>query len=115
MIPSEPSKADRFIARTFRIGIAICSIFMLAGFLISLFRKGADDVSPAALWRMSGAQLVAEPAAWITLGILVLMATPIARVAITIAVFSRERDIRYTFIAVFVLLMIGVSIVSTLL
>ena len=51
-----------------------------------------------------------EPLALVALGLLILLLTPILRVAISIVVFALEHDWRYTVITVLVLIILLVSL-----
>ena len=52
-----------------------------------------------------------EPLALVALGLLILLLTPILRVAISIVVFALERDWRYTVITILVLVILLISLV----
>ena len=52
-----------------------------------------------------------EPLAMVALGLLILLLTPILRVAISIVVFALEHDWRYTIITALVLVILLISLV----
>jgi len=111
---------ERLVSRTLRVGVYASSIFMLAGFIISLFRPetlstAVDHPSLTQLLALLGldhdlfAQLF-NPFLLFYLGILLLMLTPILRVVMAVASFSLERDIRFVVISAAVLFIILLSI-----
>lgn len=51
----------------------------------------------------------ANPGAVVELGLIVLLATPVARVAASVILFASERDRRYVLITLFVLIVLLVS------
>ncbi len=81
-------KLDMFVARALRWGAYISFAILLAGFVLSPFLSGH-------------AQHLID-----TIGILILMATPAFRVLIALIVFVRERDIKYSLVALGVLLIL---------
>jgi uncharacterized membrane protein len=86
----EPS-LDRIVALVLRTGAFACFFVMLAGLIVSLFMKGAIP-------------LEIERA-----GVLLMLATPVVRVIVACFLFFRERDYRYGYISlgVLVILMLG--------
>jgi len=104
---------ERWIALLLRTGVAIAAAIVLiggAGHLVQFGEKPAEYHSfqgePAQY--TSGAAILAGAAhldwlAVIQLGLLVLIATPVARVAFSIAAFVMERDWIYVAITVLVL------------
>ena len=82
---------DRAVALVLRTGALACFFIMLAGLTISLFTKSAI---PLQLER---------------LGVLLMLATPVVRVAVACFLFFRERNYRYGYISlgVLVILMLG--------
>jgi uncharacterized membrane protein len=83
-------------------------VFHAPGEPSSAVYAGASIHSIAAVFRQlrngSGASIIA-------LGLLVLIATPIARVVLAIVGFARERDTLYTFISLIVLAILAFSLV----
>lgn len=81
-------KLDVFVARALRWGAYISFTILLAGFVLSPVLSGHTQ------------HLID------TIGILILMATPAFRVLIALIVFVRERDIKYSLVALGVLLIL---------
>lgn len=108
------------VSRTLRIGVYASSLFMLAGFIVSLFHP--ESLSnlvghPSLTQLLSLLQLdsnfftrLLDPFILFYLGILILLLTPIIRVVIAVASFTRERDARFVVISVTVLLIIFLSL-----
>jgi len=82
---------DRVVALVLRTGAFSCFFIMLAGLLIGLFAGGRIP-------------LVMERA-----GVLLMLATPVVRVAVACYLFFRENDRRYGLISlgVLVILLLG--------
>ena len=100
-------------------GVAISAALIGAGFLAALAvgwqgsLVGAAPGTATATTDFSGlpARLASlEPLAMSQLGLLVLLATPVARVATSVVGFALERDRLYTAITVAVLLILLTSI-----
>lgn len=92
------------------IGLTAAAVLMVAGVLLGLF---TGQGLPDAMVPLS--DLLAElgrfnPAAFLSLGLLVLIATPILRVAGSILGFALERDWRYALITTVVLVIVLLSI-----
>ena len=79
---------DRIVALVLRVGAFACFFVMLAGLLASLFVKGRIplDIELA--------------------GVLLMLATPVVRVAVACFLFFREKDYRYGYISLGVLLIL---------
>jgi uncharacterized membrane protein len=104
---------ERMVGVVLRGGVLTAAAVTCAGGVLFLARHGADPVAysvfggePATLRSIAGIvrgalQLRGE---WIiALGLLLLIATPIARVALLLVVFARERDGMYVAISAVVL------------
>jgi uncharacterized membrane protein len=86
----EPS-FDRIVALVLRTGAFACFVTMLAGLIVGLFIEGPIP-------------LEIERA-----GVLLMLATPVVRVIVACFLFFREKDFRYGYISlgVLVILMLG--------
>jgi len=88
------------------VGLIMCGvILMLAGGLSPLDPAPAFD--PA---RLLDDLSALQPAGFLWLGLLVVLATPAARVAVSVAGFVRAGEPRMAGVAVLVLVVIGVGI-----
>ncbi len=109
------------IGRLLRVGVLTSAAFVLVGAVVYLAGNGAGRPhygvfrgEPGALRSVSG--IVADAFALngrgiIQLGLLLLVATPIARVALSVAAFAAERD---RFYVVVTLLVLGLLLFSLL-
>ena len=82
---------DRAVALVLRVGAFGCFVIMLAGLMVGLFQTGQLS-------------LAIERA-----GVLLMLATPAVRVIVACFLFFREKDYRYGWISlgVLVILMLG--------
>jgi uncharacterized membrane protein len=82
---------DRIVALVLRVGAFSCFFVMLAGLLVGLFVHGRVplDIERA--------------------GVLLMLATPVVRVIVACYLFFREKDMKYGWISlgVLVILMLG--------
>jgi uncharacterized membrane protein len=106
-------KLERLVSRTLKAGLAASSALMVLGFVLAVFAPPWSE----ARWQLDWLRtqplvaLLAQPAFALTLGILILMLTPVLRVLMTLMTFVIERDWRYVAISATVLLVLAISIV----
>lgn len=86
----EPS-FDRIVALVLRTGAFACFLVMLTGLIVGLFTRGRISLEMERT------------------GVLLMLATPVARVIVACFLFFREKDYRYGYISlgVLVILMLG--------
>ncbi len=122
---SEPQWVDRMIAYVLRGGVTISLTVVLTGLVITFLHHPEYSRSRPALGALtnpgtsypSSVGAVVEGVregrgqAIVTLGLLLLIATPVARVAVSIAVFVIERDRLYVVITACVLALLLLSFV----
>ena len=106
-------QAEQIIGNLLRIGVSIAAVVVSLGGLIYLFRHGAAlpqyqvfRGEPADLRTVSG--IVTDVLSFrarglIQLGLLLLIATPVARVAFSVFAFARQRDRTYVVVTLIVL------------
>jgi uncharacterized membrane protein len=114
-------RIEAIIGRLLQIGVAAAMAIVACGgviYLAKFHNRPADHVvfvgEPAALESLVGIfELAArlDPRGVIQLGVLVLIATPIARVIFSIYGFWRERDRLYMAVTVIVLLFLFVGLI----
>lgn len=109
---SNSMDAELFISYSLRFGVYLSAAVIAIG-LILLFFSGSSgypvDVFPtsvAALWL---GIVLFKASAIITLGLLLLIATPVFRVAASVLLFLVEKDHLYTIITLFVLAILLIS------
>ena len=109
----EIDETDRLIAFVLRTGVAIAAVTIALGAALYLARYGGAHPD-LGVFRDESADLktvlgtlhraaAGSSRGLIQLGILILMATPIARVALSFVLFVKERDRLYAGITVLVL------------
>ena len=107
-------QAELVISNVLRWGVILSATIIALGITWFYFDVGAAGQAPVAYpHSLDGiAQQLGrgEPLALVALGLLLLLLTPIARVAFSILVFALERDWLYTVITIIVLLILLVSL-----
>ena len=115
-----PGDADRRLAdrigRLLRVGVLLSAVVTLAGGVLLLLAHGAAPADlatyprptppPSDLRAIVRGALALEPRALTQLGIVLLVATPVARVALTLVDFARRRDRAYVVLSGLVLLLL---------
>ncbi len=113
---------DALMGRLLQAGVLLASAIVVVGGVVYLRRHGADVPSyrnftsePGSL-RQPGQLLHAlvhgDSAAIIQLGILFLIATPVARVVFAAVAFAVQRDRLYTAISVLVLVILALGLLN---
>jgi uncharacterized membrane protein len=113
---------ERMVSVLLRTGVLIAAAVVMAGGVYFLFRHRAE---PANFRKFVGAPSIDRHAAEIVkgaisgrarsiiqLGILLLIATPIARVAVSLAGFAMEGDRKYVVITAIVLVVLLFSLIT---
>ncbi len=122
-------RIELLIAHLYRWGVALSFAIIVVGITLLLLtgqsgysQAGSDDISsilqyratpnfPNTLSDVFTGVLVLKPFAIISLGLLVLIALPVLRVALSVVAFARQRDWVYFMITAFVLTMLLLSFV----
>jgi uncharacterized membrane protein len=114
-------RLETMIGRLLQIGVLLAAVTVLAGGVLYLVQSHSGRVdyrsfvpgSPYLL-SLSGIVLSAahfESLGLIQLGLLLLIATPVARVALAVVGFALERDRLYTIVSLIVLLILVFSLI----
>ncbi len=119
--PPTSRRADHIVGNLLRIGVSIAGAIVLTGAVVYLLRHGhelphyrvfhgepSDLRTLTGIWHLT---LTGHGRGLIQLGLLLLIATPIARVAYSLLDFSRQRDRLYVVVTLIVL---GVLLYSLL-
>ena len=111
---------ERMLAALLRVGVVVAALFVLLGGVLYVAQHGGDrpDYSrfggePEELKTVRGvlsAALALRPRGLMQLGLLVLVATPVVRVAVSLVTFLRERDRLYAALTGVVLLVLLLSL-----
>ena len=118
----ELEKIDNFIGNLLRTGVALSGAIVFAGGLVYLVRHGSEMPAyhifrgePADLRTLRGIiddAFSLRGRGIIQLGLLLLIATPIARVAYLVYAFARQGDRLYSLTALVVLLLLFLGLTS---
>jgi|SRR5579871_357931 uncharacterized membrane protein len=116
-------KIEIIVANLLRIGVTSAAAIVLLGGIVFLARHGAAPAryglfagEPSNLTHWKGILRAAfglRGRGIIQLGLLLLIATPVARVAFSVVAFALERDWLYVTVAGFVLLVLLFSLVGS--
>lgn len=117
-------RVELALALWLRVGVLLAAGLVLLGGLLYLIRDGGAHPDygrftgePGALRSPHGvlAQAAAlQPLGLIQLGVLLLVATPVLRVAFSLAAFARERDWTYVGLTAIVFTILGLSLFGVL-
>jgi uncharacterized membrane protein len=112
----------RVLGIVLRVGVLVSAAVVVCGGALYLVRQGSQSAAygafqgePADLRSVTaivGDAVHGSGRGMIQLGVLLLIATPVARVAFSVAGFIRERDWLYTAIAAAVLILLVASLTS---
>jgi uncharacterized membrane protein len=113
-------RVEHAVATLLRVGVALAALLIAAGGALHLHRHGAEPPhyhvfagEPAQLRTVAGivhGATQGDALALIQLGLLALIATPIARVALSLAAFALQRDATYVVVTAIVLLLLILSV-----
>ena len=109
-------QAELMISYVLRGGVLLSALIILVG-LVSFYlvygssgQRTAQNTSfPRSLAALGQGLAHADPLSVVTLGLIVLLATPVVRVAVSIVAFGLERDWRYVAITTTVLIILVAS------
>ncbi len=111
--PPDPELSTE-VRSTLIVGIVTAAILLLIGFALDVFRGTTDLLAMPgrfAYGGLLGDLAEGDGSAFIVLGVLVLVFTPIARVVVSFAHFAATRDRAFTAITAFVLAVLALSVV----
>lgn len=109
----EPARLEVPISRLLRAGGAISFVFIVIGFLLALTQQ-PQTVRGRVMshWNQVLSGLTrGDGQAIIMLGLLILIATPVLRVALSALLLARDRDRRFVWMTLLVLLFLLTSFV----
>lgn len=121
---SEDERVELALAMLLRAGVVVAAILVLTGGLFHLALHGGQHPDyrhfagePGELQQPGGIFALAlhgSPEGLIQLGVLVLLATPVLRVAFSLVAFARERDRTYVILTSVVLAVLLLSVLGVL-
>lgn len=115
------SDVQRFVGRTLQLGVLLAAFVVLTGAVVVLVQHGGAAADyrtfrpgPESLRSVTGilrAALALDGRAIVQLGLLLLIATPVARVVLTLVAFVLQRDRMFVVVTgiVLALLMYGLA------
>jgi uncharacterized membrane protein len=113
-------QVDQFLGNLLRAGVVIATIVVVIGGVLYLRRHGFEVADrrvfqgePTQLRSIAGivrGTAAGQPAAIVQLGLLLLIATPVARVALSLAAFLLQHDRVYVFVTAIVLALLLFSL-----
>jgi uncharacterized membrane protein len=113
--PTAPPKhvmdpVERTIHLVLLAGIAVSVALMVTGLVLGLLKGGGMPRGVVPLADLPRAAHTLSPAAFLSVGLIVLIATPFVRVAGSLVAFVREGDRRYVVITAVVLAVMCLSV-----
>jgi len=102
---------ERVIRSILLCGIALSVALMAAGLVLGVARGAGLPRGVVPLAELPRALAALRPAAYLSLGLIVLIGTPFVRVAGSLVVFVRERDRRFVLVTTIVLLVMCLGVV----
>lgn len=111
LITEEQESFNRVVHYLLIIGLVVSVVFILTGLVIALANQQPVPHSMVPLGEIVSQMVRFEAAGFITLGLLVLIATPVMRVILSAVTFIVEKDWRFTGITLIVLATVLVSII----
>ena len=124
----DPSSMSKILGVVLRSGVVLSGIIITLGTALFIANHSLDDTSsyltynpsvvphgnfPVSLASIASGLLALDPLSIIALGFLVLLATPVARVALSLFLFAAERDRKFVYLTATVLAILLFSILAT--
>jgi uncharacterized membrane protein len=105
---SDESRLNNWLSLGFKLGIAVSLALVIIGLIILLSISGAENIQPLVRLEQIPAAIV------ISVGILILLLTPIIQVIVAIVLFSKARNKLFIGISVAVFCFAAISLVIAL-
>ena len=100
---AEVEDINRLIYHVLQGGVVLSLAFVVLAFLLHASGEGPLPRSSVAPRDLFGSLLPPSPAGLMNLGVLILLLTPVGRVALSLVAYAEERDLRYVAITAIVL------------
>ena len=101
---------ERTVHLVLRLGVAVSFVLLAAGLALGAAHGRGLSLRVVSPGELPAALVELRPAAYISLGLVVLIATPFIRVAGSLVAFLHERDRRYALVTAAVLVVMLVSV-----
>jgi uncharacterized membrane protein len=108
----EQQDLNEIVHRMLIVGLVVSTTLMLIGLGLDLALERETPTTAPDFAETIQRVAALRPSGFLTLGLLVLIATPILRVVGSIVTFLYERDWRYALITLLVLIVVTISLVS---
>ncbi len=121
--PEDKSKLENSISYLLISGVLLSLTLLIAGMVLLWHKQGGVAVSHDSsvyvhghdffsfiYQEVTGGGLKGLPLQLITLGVIVLLLTPYVRVILSVVYFARERNLKYVFITIIVLIILTISL-----
>jgi uncharacterized membrane protein len=102
---------ERMVSRVLGVGIAVAVAFMLAGVVLGAARRASLPEHVLGVADIARGLVRLDAAAYLSVGLLVLIATPFVRVIGSMVAFALQRDRRYVLITAAVLVVMSIGVV----
>lgn len=103
--------ASAAVSLTLALGVASSLTAMAAGYVLALVRGGPLPVAATPIGELAAGLRTGDPGAVMSLGLLLLLATPAARVCVLVWQFARRREWAFAAISLTVLAVLALSVV----
>jgi uncharacterized membrane protein len=103
-------RSELIISFVLRGGVLLSAALMVIGLLSLVLTRNTAMPEPSSVASFVHAVLTGEPLALMTLGLLVLLLTPVLRVVVALITFAWQRDWRFTLITAIVLCVLLLSV-----
>jgi uncharacterized membrane protein len=101
---------ERTVQRVLLAGVVVSVVLLAVGLALAVASGGELTPGVVSLRELGAGLAAMESAAYLSLGLLVLIATPFVRVAGSLLAFARLRDRRYVLVTAAVLAIMCVSV-----
>lgn len=108
--PVPLSRFQRVVERLLLVAVVICVVLMTLGVVLAALAGEGLPRMVLPLAAIPAGLLGGDPAAYLSLGLLVLVAIPVVRVVGGLVGFALERDWRYVAVTTAVLVVMAVSL-----
>ena len=124
----DPNSMNKILGIVLRSGVVLSGLIIATGTILFIANHSLDDASaylsynpgliphgnfPVSLASISSGLLSLNPFSIIALGFLVLLATPIVRVALSLFLFAAEKDRMFVYLTATVLAILLFSMLAT--
>jgi uncharacterized membrane protein len=107
--PRRETRLNLTISRVLAVGLFTAVILLVVGAVLTLTGRGPSPPSETSIGDIPRAVAAFEPGGFFDLGLLVLLATPVARVVALGVGFARRRAWIFCGLSVFVLVILALS------